>query len=193
CEQEGITISNYGNFAVVEYYLPPNRNMYVLGTVAENPNAQNNMLIKKGQYVDLLYISDKPGKEIADRLGKRAKNWIVYGGSAAVFSLFGILLNRDVVFGSALPGTILMAVGFLVIISRKGYKIMLNIGKTIAYFILTIMAGALILALILTIRAILEVVEDPTQGTLLGLGFVLLFIAFVAYIIIGWFRALRSA
>ena len=70
---------------------------------------------------------------------------------------------------------------------------MLNIAKTIAYFILTIMAGALILALILTIRAILEVVEDPTQGTLLGLGFVLLFIAFVAYIIIGWFRALRSA
>jgi len=191
CEQEGITIRDYSNFAVVEYYLPPSMNMYVLGTVAENPNEPSNMLMKKGQYVDLLYLSDKPGEEIANRLGKRAKNWIVYGGIVAAVSLFAMLLERDVVFGSGLLGTIFMAVGSLVIISRKGLKISTIIAKTIGYFILTIFAGASILYLIFTIR-LLSKVEGQIQGKLVGLTFAFLVVAFMAYILRKGFRALKS-
>jgi hypothetical protein len=191
CEQEGITAINYGNFAVVEYYLPPSRNMYIIGTVAENPDEPGNMLMKKGEYVDLLYISDKPGKEIADRLGKRAKNWIIYGGSAAVFSLFGILVERDVVFGSALHGTFLMVIGSLLIFSRNGLKIMTIIGKTVGYLFLTFFGGASILILISTIRTMSKT-EGPIQAKLIGLILPLLFVAFMAYFIRGWIRALRS-
>lgn len=131
CEQEDITISDYRNFAIVEYYLPPNRNMYVLGTVTENPNAQNNMLITKGQYVDLLYLSDKPGEEIANRLGKRAKNWIIYGGIIAAASLLVMFLERDIVFGSGLPVTIIMALAFILFILGKGMKALNIIGKVL--------------------------------------------------------------
>ena len=191
CEQEGITIRDYNNFAVVEYYLPPNMNMYVLGTVAENPNEPNNMLIKKGEYVDLLYISDKPEKEIANRLGKRAKNWIVYGGAAAAVSLFAMLLERDVVFGSALPGTIIMAIGSLIIISRKGFKIITNIVKIAVYILLMILAGITILFLVVFIT-VLSKGEGQIQETLVGLTLVFLVVAFMAYIIRGVFRALRS-
>ncbi len=191
CEQEGITIRDYSNFAVVEYYLPPSMNMYVLGTVAENPNEPSNMLMKKGQYVDLLYLSDKPGEEIANRLGKRAKNWIVYGGAVAAVSLFAMLLERDVVFGSALPGTIIMAIGSLIIISRKGFKIITNIVKIAVYILLMILAGITILFLVVFIT-VLSKGEGQIQERLVGLTLVFLVVAFMAYIIRGVFRALRS-
>ena len=102
-----------------------------------------------------------------------------------------MLLERDVVFGSALPGTIIMAIGSLIIISRKGFKIITNIVKIAVYILLMILAGATILFLVVFIT-VLSKGEGQIQERLVGLTLVFLVVAFMAYILRKGFRALRS-
>ena len=191
CEQERIGVVDYQHLVAVEYYLPPDKNMYVLGTVMEDANSPNNIAIKKGEYVDMLYLTDRQEKTAVERLGKRARNWIVCGGAVAILSLFAILSHLNIIFGSGIAVTILSSVGFLIIISRKGLKIWTTFAKTVGYSVLIFFTGALFLYLIITF-VILSKGSGQLQGKIIAGTFTFLIVLFIAYLLRKGFRALRS-
>jgi len=97
CEQNRIQLveltGNFKDLIIIEYFLPVNKNIYAIGTVSEDRNAPNNMLMKKGQYVNFFYISDKHEKEVVKEIGDRARRWIISASALASISLFTIMLN----------------------------------------------------------------------------------------------------
>ena len=99
CRQHGIRLKEasgkLSDLIILEYYLPANKGMYVMGTVAENPTEPNNMLMTKGQYVDFFYISDKHEKEAVKDISKRAERWIIGAGALASINTLTIMLNWD--------------------------------------------------------------------------------------------------
>lgn len=99
CGQHGIRLKEasgrLSDLIILEYYLPVNKDTYVMGTVTEEPTAPNNMLMKKGQYVEFFYISDKHEKEAVKEIEKRAGRWIIGASVLASINMLTIILNWD--------------------------------------------------------------------------------------------------
>ena len=82
-----------------EYIISPNDKLYILGTAADNPNVEEgtavkgseDIIIQKGKYEKIFYISANPEKELVSRLKKFAFGFIIFG-------VFLILISTIVSF-----------------------------------------------------------------------------------------------
>lgn len=114
CEQHNINFESlsarFMNVIVTEYYIPKSKEAYIMGTVMEDSTAPNNKVLRKGQYVDFFYMSDKHEKEVVENMGKDSSRLIVWGGFIASVSLFAIIYNWQEVFIWSLPYTIIFSI-----------------------------------------------------------------------------------
>lgn len=73
---------------ILQYSINENDNIYVLGNV-EKENGQ--LILKKGRFEELLYISDKNEMEIVKQQDKRIKTGFIVGFGACIIGIFMFL------------------------------------------------------------------------------------------------------
>ncbi|MCK5124628.1 MAG: hypothetical protein KAR42_00085 [candidate division Zixibacteria bacterium] len=93
----GLQSINIGDRKYFEYFIEPGDNLFVMGTAANDPDAPENVVIKRGKNEKTFIISDKGEKTVLQNLKKTVRTCLILGGIFIVAGIVIFLMNLGII------------------------------------------------------------------------------------------------